>query len=51
MLQLRMKPFLSLRVFTLIGEMPLGLLNALLRKSINLVVLEIDSDSDMEGGL
>jgi len=48
-LHLRLKHLLSLRVMTVIGEMPVGLLMALLRRALNLTTLAIDSDSNMEG--
>ncbi len=49
LLQLKLKHLLSLRLMTVIGEMPVGLLMALLRRALNLTTLAIDSDSNMEG--
>jgi hypothetical protein len=49
LLQLQLKHLLSLRVMTVIGEMPVGLLMVLLRRALNITTLAIDSDSNMEG--
>jgi hypothetical protein len=49
LLQLKLKHLLSLRLMTVIGEMPVGLLMVLLRRALNLTTLAIDSDSNMEG--
>ena len=49
MLHLKLKHLLNLKMFTLIGQMPLDLLMAVLRKSLNLTMLEIDSDDSIQG--
>jgi hypothetical protein len=50
LLHLKLKHLLQLKIFTVIGQMPLVLLMAIVRKSLNLISLEIDSDDNIEGG-